>query len=495
MTRTNEEAVRTRCFVPLLREGWALLAVILFLTAKAHAETNASEKVTLEIAIARAMAQNRNLAQAARSIRSSEESVRGAQAGYAIRLQPNSNLGASKAGGSWQYGLSAVKEFTTGTELSLGGRYGALPAQDTLGSEDSIYHDSVNIGLSQPLFRNFGTLVNAEPLVNARQSVRTARRRYEASRAQLVLDVVETFQRIHQLNKLIDVDTAFLSRANRLFHLTKARARSGLAEHVDVLRGQVQSGDAEARLAASRERLSFENGNLAELMGMPTDTKLDLAPPPDFEPDIPTPLVAAQIAISNRMDYAQAVQNDVDTRRGLRIADRGLLPDINFVANFSKFGEGTDQSAAASLPRDDWFVGLVMGSSYNAAQQRSTLARARIATEGTADSIESIALTIAREVQQALALYARSRTEVTIALRNEQNARARAALARRLYDLQRGDHFSVADAEDKLTEQTVTLYNARNAAAVNGYRLRFVMGTLVDFPDELKSSASNEKQE
>ena len=72
----------------------------------------------------------------------------------------------------------------------------------------------------------------AEALILAEASpgeVRTALRAYEARRDRLVLDVLETYEAVLRIERQLDADAAFLSRADRFLRLTRAREAQGRA--------------------------------------------------------------------------------------------------------------------------------------------------------------------------------------------------------------------------------------------------------------------------
>jgi len=94
----------------------------------------------------------------------------------------------------------------------------------------------------------------------------------------------------------------------------------------------------------------------------------------------PSPETAAKIAWSNRLDYAQVLQDLGDAERGVKIARKNLLPDISLVARYDWLGQGRSYDEAMSLNDDTWVVGLSAGN--NDLLQRSERAALKQAEAG-----------------------------------------------------------------------------------------------------------------
>ena len=80
----------------------------------------------------------------------------------------------------------------------------------------------------------------------------------------------------------------------------------------------------------------------------------------------------------------------------------------------------------------------------------------------------------------------RSRREVKIAERNMNLAASRLKLAHRLFEMGRGDNFSVTDAEQSMLHAENKVFSARAEARVSSYGLPHVLGTLIEVDVGLK---------
>lgn len=437
----------------------------------------------LEQAIDRALARNRDLARSALGVRSTALGIDSARAGFRLRLQPAGRASTDQGGSTVQAGLTAARTFLPGTELSVGGQQ--TEQEDDAGGTDR--RTVLRGNLEQPLFRDFGLLVNREPITRAEQQLRSARRGWEQDRADLVVQVVQTFENLIKLRQQIVSDQASFQRMDKLYRLTVARERQGRASRVDTLRVELNRGQAQSRLESDQERYATTRREFAELLGDPPDTEYALTAPPLLELNLPDPGSAVATALSNRLDYAQALQDFQDAVRGVRLAEKNLQPALRLVTRYERI---EDSNAGAGFDEDQWSVGLAGDTELTRAAERARLGQASLGREAAAESVHIRELAIAREVQQLLAAYQRARSELGIADRNYKLAGDRARLARRLFERGRGDNFSVTDAEEALQDADNRRLSARAEASITGYQLLRGMGMLVEAPADLKPDQS-----
>ncbi|MEE8575351.1 MAG: TolC family protein [Thermodesulfobacteriota bacterium] len=452
----------------------ALLSVLFFST-----DTLAAETVDLSKAINYALTTNKELRRSALRIKSGSLGIRGAEADFKFRVRPEASADYSNGKASLGYGLGVSKKLDFGTDLSAT----TAVSRDT---DADLHRSSIRLQVSQPIFRNFGPLVHREQIVQATNKLKTVRRRYELQKTDLIVEVVQTYEGILELKRLVGSDKESYKRMDGLYRVTKTKELLGRTTHIDTLRVELLRGQAKSRLEGNRERLASLRSDFAILLGFNPGKEFVLKPTPELEFSMPQPGEAVKIALENRLDYAQVIQDHADALRQVKIAKRRLLPDLNLFAGHEWTGEDTDAGRALRLDESIWFVGVNVNSELNRAREKAALGEARINKESAFGTIEIIELSIARQVQQHLLKYRRASTEVKIAERNFELARGRAKLARRLFELGRGDNFTVTDAEEAYLRAENQLFSARSEVSISNYRLFRTLGTLVEIPEELR---------
>jgi hypothetical protein len=201
--------------------------------------------LSLDEAIEQALAHNRDLAKGALDVRGyrlaqqeARESVRG------FRVVPEGAAGMGPDGEDWRSGLRAEATGPAGTRVALAAAIRSVEVDEA----DEMRRGEVRVEISQPLFRDFGSLVRNEPAVAAGETLRAARRAWERDRSALVLRVVELYEGLIYRRRQIERDEELAGRLERLWALADARERQGRATRTEVMRLDFQRGEAEARL-------------------------------------------------------------------------------------------------------------------------------------------------------------------------------------------------------------------------------------------------------
>ncbi|HPT17163.1 MAG TPA: TolC family protein, partial [Kiritimatiellia bacterium] len=293
------------------------------------------------------------------------------------------------------------------------------------------------------------------------------------------------------LRRQIESDEAFAARMERLCALAGAREAQGRAARTEVLRMDLQRGEAALRLETERAQLAVKFQEFADRLGLPLDTAFRLSPPPLLDLDATDAARALAVALAERPDYAQALQDVETADRQLRLARRNLLPDLRLAARQTTYGEGREWSDAGRLDQDDWFVGLTADVNLNLRGARLDVARAGVDAEAGRQVAEIVRNRLAVEVNAALSAYRRTRAEVDLAARNRELAANRAELARELFAAGRATADSASDAEADGVAAELSELAARRDASVAAYRLLHVLGTLLPAPREILREETN----
>lgn len=438
--------------------------------------------LTLEEAIEQALEHNRDLVKGALDLqgyRLTEQQARETARG--IRIVPEGSAGMGPDGGDWSVGMRAEGTGAYGTRVAMG----AVARQIEVEGGADLRRGEATVQISQPLFRQFGPLVQNEPIVSANETLLAARRAWERDRSALVVRVVELYEGLIYLHQQIASDEAFASRMEKLWALAGAREQQGKTSRTEVLRMDLQRGEASSRLEAERSQLDIQFQEFADLLGEPLDVAFRLMPPALLNLEVETADRALAVALSERPDYAQALQDIETGDRRLQLARRNLLPDVTLSARQTTFGEGEEWSDAGRLDQEDWFVGLSADMNMNLRGARLAVARSGVDADARRQVAEIVRHRLAVEVNSGLATYRRTRSELRLAERNRELASNRAELAQALFEAGRASGDSVSDAETDRIRAELSELAARREASLSAYRLLHILGTLVPAPREI----------
>jgi outer membrane protein TolC len=440
-----------------------------------------AETLDLEMAIRLALQHNLELARGGIGVAKSKLGVVSAYDEFAATLEPSGSIESTDGDTEFSYGLRTEKRLLSGAEIGLGADVSQFPSM-----VDDPWRSAVQVDISQPLFRRFGRLVQREGITDAEDQLRTQRRQWELQKAGMIVDVVRAFETLVKLGKQLEGDAAVVDRLQRLHELTDIRERQGRGTRVDSLRAELEWGQARARLESHRASSFSTWQDLAELLGIPAEPRLDLVPPPLPDIVVPDMKSAVATALVTRLDYAQAIQDYETAERSSVLSKRDLLPDLDLVASQNQSGSGDDFADSTELGEGTWNVGLKGGLDLFNRRGRTAVKSADLDVDAAGQTVAIIARTVASEVQQAISAYRQARTDLELAGRNFEIAGARTELARTLFEMGRGDSFSASDAEIAYVDAEATLLSSRATACIAGYELLRIMGTLTDLPEDLK---------
>lgn len=439
----------------------------------------AQEHLDLPQAINYALSQNKELVRTAFSIDSGQLHEADATTEFQPNISPDVMLSSSEDQTLLQYGPRISKKLSWGTTLSMGA---GVVTDLTRGAD----YGAVRFEIEQPIFRYFGTAINLEAVRLSSSGLKAARRKYESQKADLVLEVVKSYETLLRLKQQVRADQDSLKRNDALHRVTKAKEGFGKTNRVDTLRVELLVGQARLRLEADQEQLASSQRDFAELLAFPPDTEFELQSTPLIELQIPDPEAAVKIALKNRLDYAQVLNDYEDTLRSVNVAKRGLMPDVRMSASYDSFATIPTSVGDSSSDQQLWFLRLWIPTDFNLARERITIGQALVTQRTALQSIEMMERTIARQVLQQIQIYQRAQAEVKFAERNLALAEARAKLAKQLFALGRGDNFAVTDAEVAFLAAESALLSAQADAAVTSYQMTRTIGTIIEVPDALK---------
>lgn len=403
-------------------------------------------------------------------------------------LKPDGNAVYSRENETLFYGLNLSKKMPWGTALSSRAGYGLSKTDD----DETVEGGSVRFEISQPLFRRMGRKVTLEPILQADSDLRATRRALQGRQEDIMLEVLRSFEQIILLHQRIGSARRACERLDALFQLSQVREQQGKQNRIAGLRVELQRGQAQVRLQNDEELMLAEIENLADLVNAGQPLELSLEPPRAVELVLPDLDEAVTLALDHRLDYAQALDDYRDRDRLLAIAQRRVWPDLQLTTQYEMRPEVG--GGAFDLQDDAWFAGLRLGSEFDVRDEKAVIRQSTSSRSQAALDIENQRYQVGREVRASIRAYRRAQADVNITARNLELANKRLELARALYELGRGDNFSVTDAELSLQNAETAAYTSASETRLSTWRVLAAMGTLVESPEELKPIPLSELQ-
>ncbi len=430
---------------------------------------------TLTQVIERARYANRYLLQNALLVQSNRYSLQRAESEFDWKVRPVANLGLSKSDNSTEQasGVSGKisKKSSSGIETAL------LPSVAYVNKEGT--SSGVGVSLSIPLFRGFGKEYNYDAIYSADFALEASIRNVYLVEVEKILETVALAYEILRQQTLVDFYSKQNQRLQRHVVTIQLQEKSGLGSQIDTYRAQIRQKDVQSQLADARQQFQGSLDRLKVLLALAIEFPLKIEIPLSFVPTTIEEQEAVRIALENRLEIEQSVADLSEARRKSRMAEKQILPDLNFVASYRKntFLQGLD--ATESYYGDYWSIGFTSDtdlarSSEKASFQQSllTVRRMKLQQENQRDIIRT-------EVKSRLdALANRAQN---IHLRKEQivQATGKRRLAEIKFSHGMGSNFDFIESETELLHAKVNLLSSKISYIVGQYRLRATLGTLI----------------
>lgn len=208
-----------------------------------------------------------------------------------------------------------------------------------LGEQPAMYSSNYNLGMSYSL--SGARLL--EP-TRARAQQRATAARVEGAGSQLEANVTQAYLTVLQADAALVQAQQEVERTTAHIRLAQARLDVGTGTRLDVLRAEVQHGQAEVRIVQAENTAAAQRLSLGQLLGvqLPEDVRLssefDL-----FEPTWDRDQVTALAMANNPSLRAAKAQADA-TGTSLRVARTEYLPTVS-----ASLGLRGDLAQAASI--------------------------------------------------------------------------------------------------------------------------------------------------
>jgi len=391
-----------------------LLTASAALGAQVEREGAARKELTLEGAVATAVANSPTLAAARARVAAAQAVVAQARAAYWPSL--SAGAGASRI-------ESAENLFSSGSFSAGGSSLGGSGAGLTGGSSPVSFNnpESYYAASLRAAWLIFDGFARKFSLLAARYGSEESAAAAEDSRRVLVSALALSFYRAQLARENMAISRADEEFNRRQMEEAKARRRAGSGSLSDVLNFTIQVNGAQSAFLGAKQDLRTALAELAALMGLsggfPED--MDIAMPPKVSEAEMTPpdresLVA--LALSKRPDIAAKGGTAARLRAAKGLAEAAYYPSLSL--NASLDGERPHD---IHLGSDDFGNSLGLTLSYNifdgglkAARVREAEARAR-----EADSqLASLKLRVSSQVRQTLIRLETAQEKLRLQLSN-----------------------------------------------------------------------------
>ncbi|MDY6837292.1 MAG: TolC family protein [Thermodesulfobacteriota bacterium] len=441
--------------------------------ATGRGEDESVMSLTLEEAINLALEANRNLLISTSNLESQTLFLTSAQSEFELKFAPSVTGDASD-----DY-KSIGSEISLDKKLKMGPRATLTPGIAISDVGDK-YSGRTALSLEMPLLRDFGREVTLDSVRSSEFSVRTAERSLYFTRVNTVLDTVFGVYDIIKQRELVELYDSQVKRLNGHAETAKIKEKVGLATPIDIYRAEIRLKDAEDSLTQAREALSSSEDALKLILAMPLDTSIAVTAPVEYDPINVNIDDAVEIAHNNRVELEGQRDQIREVERRSRVYKHRLLPQLNVVMNYEKYGTSDDFSESTRLDEDRWSINLVSTTDWARTAEKAAFRQSLLDIKTARLDLEARRDEITREVRRQLEALRKSRERIEIRSEKIKQAKGKLALAKIKFNYGMANNFDVIEAETELQQAQVDLLSTEVEYIVGTYNLRAVLGTLIE---------------
>ena len=351
------------------------------------------------------------------------------------------------------------------------------------------YYDSANLSrsfgngltLTMPIYTGGqleGAIKSADLAMNANElGLELCKQQVKAATMSAYYQALQAKNQIKVAQDSVNTLTEHLKNVN-------AQYTVGTVAKSDVLGTQVQMANAEQNLINANNSYDVAIASLNNVMGLPTDTELNLTDSLDYNVyEIPLEECTAY-ARSNRPDVLMADYQVAIAEAGVQQAKAGYMPKVSAQASKSWAGEdpfGSDETDQRYWTNNNWTAGVVLSwdiwdnnvTQSKVNQSKAAVAKAEAAAENTRQSGDLEVRTAYLNLKAAEKSINTTQVAVDKAQEDYKIAQVR-------YAAGVGTNLDVMDAEEKLAQAQTNYYTALYNYNSSKAALDKAMGIMVD---------------
>lgn len=351
------------------------------------------------------------------------------------------------------------------------------------------YYDSANLSrsfgngltLTMPIYTGGqleGAIKAADLAMNANElGLELCKQQVKAATMSAYYQALQAKNQIKVAQDSVNTLTEHLKNVN-------AQYTVGTVAKSDVLGTQVQMANAEQNLINANNSYDVAIASLNNVMGLPTDTELNLTDSLDYNVyEIPLEECTAY-ARSNRPDVLMADYQVAIAEAGVQQAKAGYMPKVSAQASKSWAGDspfGSDETDQRYGQNNNWTAGVVLSwdiwdnnvTQSKVNQSKAAVAKAEAAAENTRQSGDLEVRTAYLNLKAAEKSINTTQVAVDKAQEDYKIAQVR-------YAAGVGTNLDVMDAEEKLAQAQTNYYTALYNYNSSKAALDKAMGIMVD---------------
>lgn len=281
---------------------------------------------------------------------------------------------------------------------------------------------TVTMAFSQPLLKGAGRLVAQESLTQAERNTVYQLRDFRRFQQTYALDTATQYFRVLQQKDTLENEQANYDALVRTRERIEWLADAGRQPQFEVDQALQDELEAQDSLARAIESYNQALDTFKVSLSLRTDANVELDEG-ELERladrgavDIPFgEEEATAMALQKRLDFLNAIDRLDDTRRKIKVAENGFLPELNIVGNGAFTSDPDRNNITSWRPRDGRYsLGLEFDANFDRKEERNLYREALITFERAKRRLQQEADQIKLEIRNAFRTFIQARQSYEI---------------------------------------------------------------------------------
>jgi outer membrane protein TolC len=383
----------------------------------------------------------------------------------------------------------------TGTQLSLDARSTRSETNSEFAFVNPSWITSLTAGLTQPLLRDFGTLVNRAGLILAQNGRDQTAVGFELSVINVMQEVELSYWDLAAARAAIRVRQQSLDLAEQLLEETRERVKVGTSAPIDTVQSEATMAARNQDLIVARNQAGNAEDTLKSVLGFdnPAEwmTPIETTERAQTERLEPQLAEAIRTALARRPELLQQELSIDALEINERLARNATLPTLDLTARYGYSGLGGTINPTQPIPQalksgfgDSWdsmtgwdFPAWVLGLNFSVPignnEAEATLVRRRWELQQGEARLQALQQMVIQQVRVAVRALSDGAANIDAALASVELAERNLEAEQTKFDNGLSTNFQVLQIQDDLAQAQLTLIQAYLSyrRAMSGYRV------------------------
>lgn len=318
---------------------------------------------------------------------------------------PSILAGSHSRTGEFNFGIDGKLPF--GTEYNLDFLNKRYKDNSAYLSINPYYKSEFAVTVTQPLFRDFGILVNRADIIIANNNLDKLNHTLKKELMDIISKVKETYYSYVLYIEKYKTAQISLQRARDLLQILQKRQEKGLASSIDILEAKASVAEREDALLSIEQALKLAEDNLKYVTNLIDDLELWNAHiEPLDKPEVkvePVDLVESlKQAFEYRSDYEAAKIELKSQNIRILVKENAALPTIDLVGSFGLNGLDKDYDQALKADYKEWSTGVKVSLPWGNKKAKADYEKAYLTKKQLLISFDRLQQRIILEVRDAV---------------------------------------------------------------------------------------------